>query len=267
MSDVNDFNAWRNYFHALGLTTIPTFGIVNGQCRCKDGPECGSSGKHPRGGYKRGYGPGNFVDGDNVAVLTDPLVVIDIDYDGLDEVSKELDLPETFTVKTNNGYHMWYMADPETPCKSVAGVLPKVDVRAIGGIVITPPSRTKAGGRYTHVYGGSPIQVPNDLLARLPKKSDDAERLLIVKGESPDETPQESHQIVEEQMLLVLGAKSGERNQALFRASCRIAEYNVFGYVGDDAFVALRIAAEQIGLTKTEAENTINSARYEINKS
>jgi hypothetical protein len=263
--DINDFAPWIAFYEAKGLTTIPLFGIMNGTCLCKDGADCNSPGKHPKKKWVK-EGPGPFREGDNLGISTDPLVVIDIDYDGLEEVRTELDLPETFTTKTGKGYHLWFEAHPDVKAKSVTGILPRVDVRAIGGIIVVPPSRTATGGRYVRHSGSSFTPIPDHVMDRIPQKGDDLQKLQILDEKSEEVTPEQGVSLVEHEVMKVFTAQSGNRNGVLFEAACRVAEYVSFGYAGLDAFVSLRVAAEQIGLTRDEADRTIQSARYEVNK-
>ena len=75
------------------------------------------------------------------------LVVVDVDDDGvrthgLDNLA-ELGLTDTPRIHRtpSGGFHLYYRADPDDPVSiSASKVAPNVDIRAMGGLVIAPPS-------------------------------------------------------------------------------------------------------------------------------
>ena len=92
--------------------------------------------------------------GANVALRTgEPsrLVVLDVDgHEGADALhALERDrggLPVTTSVKTPRGGHHFYFEWPGAPVNTTAGAIaPGLDVRADGGYVLVPPSRTEHG--------------------------------------------------------------------------------------------------------------------------
>ncbi len=92
-----------------------------------------------------------FKDHDEgIAILTgscsDGLVVVDVDNE---EALKTLNLPKTVTVKTSRGVHLYYKTDKKLATR--AGVLPGVDIRAEGGLVIAPPTVHGSGKTYQFV--------------------------------------------------------------------------------------------------------------------
>lgn len=61
-----------------------------------------------------------------------------IDFDTLD--NPEIDnLPETYTVKTNKGYHLYYKFNPKVVSNS-GKIIKGVDFKSAGGLVFAPPS-------------------------------------------------------------------------------------------------------------------------------
>ena len=93
----------------------------------------------------------------NIGVACGPsgIVVIDIDSDEAVKVVKKIGLPHGPHVRTSKGWHVYYAADPERPLQSRVGFLPGVDIRALGGYVIAPPSVHPSGKRYEWAPGRS----------------------------------------------------------------------------------------------------------------
>lgn len=103
----------------------------------------------------------------NIAVITGTIsniAVLDIDNPEAVEKIKTKGLPRTAVVKTRRGFHYYFRVNG---MKIKSGrLLPGVDIKAEGGIVIVPPSRHPEGGRYTWYQGMSPFTTP---LADLPQ--------------------------------------------------------------------------------------------------
>jgi Bifunctional DNA primase/polymerase, N-terminal/AAA domain/Primase C terminal 1 (PriCT-1) len=134
----------------------PTTG---GSCDCrKDG--CDSIGKHPRtmNGLTSATTDPEAIrrwwkmwPSANVGILTGAgsgLVVIDVDgRNGGRETLATLTLPETLTVETGDGLHM-YFKHPGGAVPSNSDILPGIDRKADGGYVVAPPSLHASGRLY-----------------------------------------------------------------------------------------------------------------------
>ena len=151
-----------NAFARDGFRVLPCHGIVNEHCTCGS-DRCGSAGKHPR--LKRGLHDASHDERQlqewwrrwpnaNIGLVTDGTWVLDCDGDaGLAaladlEYQHEL-LPQTWKVKTGTGEHI-YFAKPDgvdVRCRTNVNGL-KLDVRAVGGYVLAPPSLHRLGQRY-----------------------------------------------------------------------------------------------------------------------
>jgi hypothetical protein len=259
MSDMAEWVAW---YESQGLTYFPLYGILNGVCRCKDGAKCGANtGKHPV--YKwKGQPSRKPRDTDNVAVSTNDLVVID--FDGENSESELSEFPRTFTTSTGHGFHLWYRADPTKQVKSFAGWRHKVDVRAVGGLVVAPPSRHRSGSVYRHVAGDAIQPVPRWLLDELPEKGSSPSRRL---GYEVVVTSETTHPVMQPLAGLLVSEMAGateNRNQTLFRLGCRYFEFASTGLLGADTLSDLFGAAVGSGLTAEEVERTLNSARKSV---
>lgn len=245
--------AWTAYFAANGLPTFPLFGVTNGVCRCNEAEACSNPGKHPKvKGWRALAEPVLAGPLDNLGLSTDSLVVVDFDAG-----APGTEFPETFRVRTQRGVHLYYWADVERPIKSQVGWRPKVDIRAKGGLVAAPPSRTREGGEYTY-EGGDFAPVPefitNTVKAYVQRdRRDPVENL-------PSETDVLMRPLMERLVEQVEHAQSGERNQTFFNALCRFFEVASEGWAGEDSLTDLCQAALRCGLGLEEVKRTVESA-------
>lgn len=144
----------------------------------------------------------------NIGISTDGLVVVDVDplTDGSrnqwdDEIDRLADLVRNAQATTpRGGRHYWFRQPDNVDIRnSVCRVAPGVDIRATGGYVVAPPSRTR-DGLYQWAHGFE-LTVGPDRLSPLPQWLVD-----LAKQEKLDG-----------QALLTGGSDfpAGERNQRL----------------------------------------------------
>lgn len=146
----------------------------------------------------------------NVAVVTGEisnLAVLDIDpAHGGDESLQELrerfgPLPETLTARTGGGGRHYYFATAVDgrPMPSRVGLRPGIDVRAEGGLIVTPPSLHPSGRRYVWENPDrTPAAMPH-WLARL------------LRGSAPGR----GHPVQYWRDLVVRGVEKGARNSTI----------------------------------------------------
>lgn len=161
--------------HAHSFRYILLHGIKDGVCTCSLGVACKSAGKHPiqsnwQNQTMNGHEIEQRPDDTNIGTLTGPesnLVVVDIDpRHGGDESLKKLitthgELPATPTVQTGGGGQHYYFAYPMgMNIRNRTNVWPGIDIRAIGGFVVAPPSKHVSGSFYRWQDGLSPEDVP-----------------------------------------------------------------------------------------------------------
>lgn len=146
----------------------------------------------------------------NIAVVTGEvsnLVVLDIDpAHGGEESLRDLanqfgPLPATLAARTGGGGRHFYFAAPANgrPVPSRVGLRPGIDVRAEGGLIITPPSVHPSGRRYVWK---NPEQMPAPLphwLARL------------LRGPAA----RRGHPVQHWRDLVTRGVEQGARNSAI----------------------------------------------------
>ena len=251
---------WVEFYKAHELTYFPLYGIMNGQCRCKEGAACMNTGKHPIFKWKNQPPRAPRVT-DNIGVSTDNLVVIDLDGDVDESVLKEY--PRTFTTSTGHGFHLWYLADPTKKVMSIAGWKHKVDIRAVGGLVVAPPSRHRSGSQYRHVAGDSIQRVPRDLLDSLPERPPSHRKV----GYTVSDIVEDTHPMVAplgEILVSEMENWSVGRNQTLFRVACRYFELAASKTLGKDVLRNIYEAALRTGLTDEEVQRTLESARRSV---
>lgn len=144
--------------HALALASagfpvFPVYEVKTGICACGD-PQCHSPAKHPR--IKHGLKDATvsvtqierwwtlWPDA-NIAVATgNGLLVVDIDGPTGEESLQGLDVPDTLTVRTGRGRHLWFAGKGSNK----RGLHPGIDIRGEGGYVLAPPSGHVSGAIY-----------------------------------------------------------------------------------------------------------------------
>jgi len=174
-------------YAALGKRVLPLYEIQDGRCAC--GAEgCKSPGKHPR---NHNGATGASKDeaqirkwwqqwpNANIGVATgDQFWVLDIDpRHGGNESLMELIhqhgmLPETIMVDTGGCGRHYYFKVNGVPIINATGISPGIDVKAIGGYIVAPPSNHISGNRYVVAPGSAEdfAEAPAWLLAMVTTK-------------------------------------------------------------------------------------------------
>lgn len=196
-----------------------------------------------------------------VGIPTDPFVVVDIDTeDPLRTLSKlferiGIEPPDTRVVRTARlGFHVYFLRNGENVRNSTSKLAPGVDVRAIGGYVVVPPT-----GGWERFAGDAIAPVPPELVLAIQeatKKRDERpapEKPVFVRREVDP---------VDAAVGRLLQVPEGERNNTLnieaFRLGSLHAVDDLPGTV-DAVLHKLLAAALSIGLERAEAEATIRS--------
>jgi hypothetical protein len=145
-----------------------------------------------------------------IAVIGQRFVVDIDDHEALVRLKHQgYDLPTTVTAKTANGMHFWYTS--KRIVKNKVGLLPGVDIRAVGGYVVAPPSIHPSGAVYEWEIppkdGGGFTEAP-DWLMELLTEPDIITPKVDVEG-------------------VWDGIPAGERDNELFRYACRLRGKNM----------------------------------------
>ena len=151
---------------------------ADGRCSCGRA-DCEDQGKHPRyhrhdlslGLHSATTNPQIIQrwwtrwPNANIAIATGTqagLLVADSDHPSLYR------LPSTASVATAHGLHAYFTYPDAVPTRSTrTGLLPHLDTRGVGGMVIAPPSRHRSGQSYTWLTTASLAPPPPWLVALL----------------------------------------------------------------------------------------------------
>jgi hypothetical protein len=238
------------------------------------GEPCGERGKHPEprswsresstdpSTLKRmfGRGPRNV----GIDCGRSRLVVLDEDAPGeLDRLCTDQgqQLPETLTVSTGKGRHVYLRQPTELPYSNAVGALRgyRIDVRGRGGYVVGPGSQHATGRTYSVLVAARIAPVP-EWVANLLHSSAPATRRVLAE---PAVTG--SKQALIGLVQVVLNAPAGRRNTTLNWAAYRMFQKVRAGQItGTAADGVLLDAATEIGLSEGEARGTIASARRAV---
>lgn len=200
------------------------------------------------------------------------VIVIDIDNKGkvnghtsFMEVIKELKIPKeelkTLNIKTpNNGLHIYFKY--KEGLKTVANIIPGVDIRADGGIIIAPNSfvKRKDGkiGTYQVNRDNDIAEMPNCLFEYLQGKL----------SKTTDSTNKKNNNNKSKRKLsdIYKISSDGSRNENLFKYCCRMIR--LLKDKEELEFLADMYNQRYISppLEETEVKNTVNSAKNYFTK-
>jgi hypothetical protein len=136
----------------------------------------------------------------NIGIVTGKIsgiVVVDLDSPEAIQFSKDKNFPDTPTVETSKGLHLYFKYKKGVRNSQARSDLPDIDIRGNGGYVVAPPSIHPDGKRYKWVKGKSLQDIP---FAELPE--------CILAKKLDEKKP------IKE---LLKGVSEGERNNSLAR--------------------------------------------------
>jgi P4 family phage/plasmid primase-like protien len=165
------------------------------------------------------------------------LLVLDLDSADAIEEAERRGIPDTVTVRTAKGRHV-YFRHPGGTIGNRAGLLPGWDIRGDGGYVVAPGSVHESGATYgwEHPPGLFDLAPAPDWLLSLLDRS------------------------IEREADKVRRAPKGTRNDELNKAAFRMGQEAGAGRIDPEAArERLRQAANDAGLEREEAEATIAS--------
>jgi Primase C terminal 1 (PriCT-1)./Bifunctional DNA primase/polymerase, N-terminal. len=119
-------------------------------------------------------------------------------------------LPVTWAVQTGKGIH-YYFKHPGFPVGNSVRILPNIDVRGDGALVVAPGSLHASGRKYAWVPGLSPADLPEP--APCPKWL-----LELLQGKRQSSGKREKINPVN----VLAGVPEGLRDTTLFRYACRL---------------------------------------------
>ncbi len=148
----------------------------------------------------------------NIGIVTGQvsgIVVLDVDphHGGEDSLNawarRYGPLPETVRSATGGGGRHYYFAAPRHPVRNRVGVMPGIDLRGEGGMVVAPPSVHPSGRHYAWEASHQPGEMP---LAPVPPW------LLRLLGSSG---LRRGHPLVHWRVLVREGVEEGQRNSTI----------------------------------------------------
>ena len=273
---------------------FPVFGVTkSGACHCKEGAACTNIGKHPiwwlvRHGHTEATRDMAVVNewfsrtrlyGMNIGlVANEDWFALDIDprHDGDKSLARLQErfgaLPKTVTSRTgSNGQHLLFKAPKDgRRVKSVANALgaefPGIDVKGGGnGYVVAPPSKHKSGNLYRWEEGLGPSEVelaeaPEWLLERVVVKPRERRQDTPIPATITEQDRKRAEGLLNWAADEVANTAEGSRNDTLFAMSAFIGGLVGGGFLTrSEAEYALIDAAQACGLSKREAERTVES--------
>ena len=230
------------YYEKLGMSVIPLYSIIDGKCTCGD-PGCKKPGKHPSVKWKissaKKASPEDITKWwkskpeSNIGIVTgaiSKITVIDVDgvegLRSLENIGINLtSLPSTPTTRTGGGgIHLIFNYCDLPGIKTCSGILPKVDIRSDGGLIVAPPSSHYSGNTYSWF--------PKKSLYEISPADFDFQVLLTKDSTTPELKKKSLRWYID----LLKGVGSGDRNSAATRLSGR---YLAMGMRSDEVHLLI----------------------------
>lgn len=200
--------------------------------------------------------------------LTMDAFVFDVDRPKGPRVLQEMEaiygqLPTTLEQQTGGlGRQLFFAMPPQVHVGNSASKLGKnLDVRGTGGYVILPPSGHLFGGTYRWHNGGAPLlEAPGWLLTLLANKSKAVQLAQAQPVVSCSRTTPYGNRAFQEETARVAAALPGSRNDTLNQSAFALGQLVGGGEIDRyDVESALLAAAQQAGLSSSEAQKTLQS--------
>jgi hypothetical protein len=261
-------------YAALGFPVVPMHAAQPGSgCSCLD-RDCPDPGKHPRlRGWQRLAAADAAVVGEwwrrwpqaNLALATGRCFdVLDLDGEqGVEALRAVLSIaplehPGSVARTGGGGWHLLYAP---TGLGNRVGLLPGVDWRGRGGLIVAPPSRHASGHRYRWV---------RPLTASLPEVPTGLRRLLTPPPTQRTTLPPATapagrgggygRAALTREQASVATAPEGRRNATLNRAAFNLGQLVAAGLLdADDVRAVLLAAAAEAGNPEAKARASIES--------
>lgn len=202
-------------------------------CSCKKKHDCRSIGKHPRiNAWQKAATTDKtqiklwwekWSDA-NIGIATGSgsnVIVLDVDTNkggdvGLAALFDGIDIPDTLSSKTGNGFHFFFQCIDGVEIKgSVSTVAEGLDIRGENGFVVAAPSLHRNGNRYAWINDEKPCPLPDFLKNRL---------LEIEAKRSSDSSVQKTEQTlnIKNSITDTSVIPESTRNDSLFRKAASL---------------------------------------------
>jgi P4 family phage/plasmid primase-like protien len=183
----------------------------DGTCHCKDGRNCSSPGKHPKGPWREAEPLTADQIRGNIGVKTGAesgFFVIDVDAAGMDAmaalVKENGALPPTRRHQTGGGtYHLFFNQPADFDVTNRRGSLPiGIDVRGTGGYVVLPPSKS-GKGLYSVVSDAPIADAPAWILDMLRPGATPAPQPITMDEPAAAPTPAREEHLVKYEAMVI----------------------------------------------------------------
>jgi hypothetical protein len=245
-------------YAACDLAVLPLYEpAAAGSCTCPAGPTCHDAGKHPRisGGLHAASTDPHVVAGwwrrwptANLAARTGTRFdVCDLDGEqGVEALRAALQIApqEHPGPVARTGAGGWHLLYAPTRLGNRVGLLPGVDWRGQGGLVVAPPSQHASGGHYAWL---------RPLTTVLPEVPDRLRRLLAPPPATRATLPPAPTAVgrggcyaaaaLQRERAAVAAARPGCRNATLNRAAFNLGQLVAAGLLDPDQVRAVLLAA------------------------
>jgi hypothetical protein len=200
------------------------------------------------------------------------LVVIDVDVDrekGIDgsvamrHLAATLGpLTDRLVVRTpRGGWHLYFEHRGAPIPKSESRLGPGIDVRADGGYIVAPPSRSKVGAWSWSLPDGRLEPIQADLPALPDAWAEAMRKRERRKIQSATHSPNYVRTAIRDELHAVRAAREGTRNSTLNKSAYALAKFAESGQVRQGDLETLLLgAALEAGLEEPEARGTLRSA-------
>jgi archaellum biogenesis ATPase FlaH len=184
------------------------------------------------------------------------LVVLDLDSDEAVQEAVRRGLPQTITVKTGKGLHV-YFRHPGGIVANRAGLLPGWDIRGDGGCVVAAGSVHPSGAiyRWENAPGAAPLANMPDWLVELLAKPEAKPTEHQLRGASAY-----GEKAIDNELAAMRRAIEGQRNDQLNKSAFSLAQLAAGGVIdADSTRNCLRAIAVAVGLPWEEIQATLDS--------
>jgi len=163
------------------------------------------------------------VTGGNAGIFA---VDCDVGHTAADLAS--LGLPETMSSVTPSGGRHYFLKHPGgVKIKTIAGLLPKIDIRGDGGFIVLPPSSYPDGRKYAWATSGTPMAAAPEALI---------EKVKDRKAESGERTDFSS---------IIEGAGEGQRSQSAVQVAGLFLRFMPQEYWGREVWHMIKLWNQQ----------------------
>ncbi len=207
----------------------------------------------------------------NIGIVTgaiSSLLVLDLDSAEAIAEAQRRGIPDTVTVRTGKGLHV-YFKHPQEPIGNRVGIFPGADIRGDGGYVVAPGSVHPSGAEYEweNPPGQFEIAPMPDWLLILLTNEEEPEGLdehLEAQAREDEEDKRAASKwaaaALKNEVSALWAVPEGQRNVSLNNAAMKLGQIIAGGNLDEDEVKRqLHVMGREMGLDPAEISATINS--------